>query len=91
MFVIEDELHAKPQGRFDTFDQAIAELKRRASTPWDQDPNRAPCMSWRTCGRKYQVIEYDDSHSPWKELQRVAVLEVRASGVTWSRSLEDAG
>jgi hypothetical protein len=89
MFVIEDERHAEPQGEYSSFEQAIAELKRRANIPWDQDPNRAPCTSWLTCGRTYEVIEYDDSHSPWKELRRVAMLEVSASGVKWSGGFED--
>jgi hypothetical protein len=47
-------------------------------------------MSWATCGREYAVVEYDDSHSPWKELRRVSVLQVSASGVEWSGDLEGA-
>ncbi len=90
MFVIEDELHAEHQGRFISFEEAIAELKRRAEIPWNQDPNRAPCMSWETCGRTYAVIEYDDSHLPWKELRRMTVLDVSASGAKWSRGFGDA-
>jgi hypothetical protein len=89
VITIEDELHAESQGEFATIQHAIAELRRRAQIPWDQDPNRAPCMSWKTCGRAYEVIEYDDSHSPWKELRRMAVLEVSAAGVKWSQGFED--
>jgi hypothetical protein len=89
MFVIEDERHAEPQGRFVGFQQAIVELKRRAEIPWDQEPNRAPCMGWETCGRTYVVIEYDDSHLPWKELRRVTVLDISASGVKWSSGFGD--
>lgn len=84
MFVIEDELHAELQdGDFATLQDAISELKRRAKIPWDQVPNQAPCQSWRTCGRRYAVIVYDDTHSPWKELSRTYVLEVLATGITW--------
>ena len=90
MFVIEDELHAEHHGQFVSFQQAIAELKRRAKIAWDQAPNRAPCMGWETCGRTYEVIEYDDSRLPWKELRRVSVLDISASGIKWSSGFGDA-
>jgi hypothetical protein len=83
MFVIEDESHAEPQGEFATAEEAVAELRRRSLLPWDEAPNVAPCMSWRTCGRRYEVIEYDTSSTPWREIQRQAVLEVSASGAVW--------
>ena len=65
--------------------EAVAELQRRAALPWNQPPNRAPCKFWWTCCRRYQLVEFDDSRHPWKELQRIAVLEVSAAGVTWFR------
>jgi hypothetical protein len=89
MFIIEDELHAEWQdGQFATLEDAISELRRRASIPWNMEPNRAPCMSWSTCGRRYEVIELDISHSPWRELQRIAVLEISAKGAEWSAGFE---
>jgi hypothetical protein len=88
-FVIEDEFHAEPQGQFSSFEQALTELQRRAKIPWDQPPNAAPCMSWKTCGREYVVIEYDDAHTRWRELRRVAVLRVSACGVEWSAGFEN--
>lgn len=88
IITIEDERHAEPQGEFATIQQAIAELRRRAQIPWDQDPNRAPCTNWESCGRTYEVVEYDDTYSPWKELRRISVLEVSASGVKWSDKFE---
>ncbi len=83
MFVIEDELHAEMNGEFETRGEAITELKRRASLPWNEAPNVAPCMSWRTCGRRYEVIEYDVSTTPWKQLRREVILEISATGVKW--------
>jgi|HubBroStandDraft_5_1064220.scaffolds.fasta_scaffold39334_6 hypothetical protein len=80
LFVIEDELHSEQHGEFPSFIQAIDELRRRAAIPWNQEPNRAPCTSWKTCGRRYEVIEYDNA----EEVRRVSVLEVFASGVKWS-------
>jgi hypothetical protein len=46
-------------------------------------PNVAPCTSWRTCGRLYEIVEYDDSERPWKELGRTQVLEINALGLRW--------
>ena len=87
MFIIEDEWHAEIQdGQFATRQDAIAELKRRAAIPWDERPNQAPCVSWRTCGRRYVLIEYDGSQIPWRELSRVDVLDISAAEVRWLTS-----
>jgi hypothetical protein len=84
MFKIEDELHAELQeGEFPSFEDALAELRNRATLPWDKVPNVAPCTSWRTCGRLYEIVEYDDSERPWKELGRTQVLEINALGLRW--------
>jgi hypothetical protein len=84
MFLIEDEWHAEPlDGRFETRAQAIGELRRIASIPWNEPPNRAPCTSWMTCGRRYELIEYDETTLSWTELSRVTILEISADGVKW--------
>ena len=84
MFVIYDEAHAEPQaGRFETRQQAIAELKRRAAILWNGKPNRAPCTNWLNCGRRYELVEYDDTTSPRKELSRILILKISAAGVQW--------
>ena len=83
MFVIEDELHAEQQGQFPTREQALAELQRLAAIPWDEEPNCAPCTSWRSCGRRYELIEYDDNITPWAEVSRTLLLEISAAGVQW--------
>jgi hypothetical protein len=84
MVRIQDNRHSELHGDFPTFEAAIAELKRRAATPWDEPPNRAPCRSWRKCGRDYEVTEFDTAEQPWKLLRRVPVLTVSADGVRWS-------
>ncbi|MGD9645492.1 MAG: hypothetical protein AB7U73_07255 [Pirellulales bacterium] len=90
MIVIEDEQHAELVGQFSSLEHALAELRRLAITPWDQHPNVAPCTGWRTCGRTYAVVEYDDTQSPWKELRRIPVLEVSAAGVNWADGFDGA-
>jgi hypothetical protein len=84
MFIIEDEAHAELQdGEFDNEQEAMAELHRRAAIPWDERPNLAPCTNWQTCGRRYELVEYDESATPWKELSRRPILDVSAEGVRW--------
>ncbi len=84
MFIIEDEWHAEWQdGQFSSLEEAVAELRRRADLAWDEPPNQAPCDGWETCGRKYQIIEYDDSASPWAAIRRLPALEVTAGGTRW--------
>jgi hypothetical protein len=84
MFLIEDERHAEPQGgQYPSLAEAVAELRRRASLPWDEPPNVAPCGNWRKCGRTYEIVEYDTSSTPWRELSRLHYLEVTAGGVRW--------
>lgn len=83
-FVIEDTLHSEWQGEFKTLVAAISELKRRASIPWVQKPNRAPCIGWKTCGRAFEIIEFDVSSEPWKEIRRVGGFEISESGVKWN-------
>jgi hypothetical protein len=83
MFVIEDEAHAEPQGRFETRQQALVELQYRAAIPWNEKPNRAPCSNWRNCGRRYEIIEYDHSTWPPQQLSRDLILLISAVGVRW--------
>ena len=84
MFKIEDDIHSEPQdGEFASFEEALAELRRLAELPWDTQPNVAPCAEWRDCGRRYEIVEYDNSSLPWQELQRTEVLEVSARGIRW--------
>ena len=82
-FVIEDELHAEHQGEFAALEDAVCELRRRATIPWDREPNVAPCQSWATCGRIYELIEYDGSGDSVKQLRRMKALEISKDGVVW--------
>jgi hypothetical protein len=71
MWVIEDEIHCEHVGVFEKREDAVAELRRRSELPWNKEPNQAPCMSWETCGRNYELVEFDVSSSGhWRELQR---------------------
>jgi hypothetical protein len=72
-------LHSDDFGEFTSREAALAELRRLAEIPWDQDPNRPPCGS-ELCGRIYEIIEQDDSG---RELVRTRVLDVDASGIKW--------
>ena len=88
MIYIDDGIHCERDGPFASFEDAITELRRRASIPWDSPPNRAPCTSWRNCGREYRVLEFDASCTPWKLLREILVLRVSAKGVDWVAAYE---
>jgi hypothetical protein len=84
MFTIEDERHDERQeGEFATFASAVAALRRLAQLPWDRPPNLAPCTSWKTCGRKYVVVEYESLTQALKEINRTDTLEVGRDGPRW--------
>ena len=83
VFVIEDEWHAEHIGRFDSRAEAQAELRRLAELPWDETPNLCPCTSWRTCGRRYHIVEYDTAPTPWRQISDDVLLEVSAARTAW--------
>ena len=83
LFVIEDEKHAENQGEYPSFEAAVTELQKRMTIPWDQEPNRCPCEAWETCGRTYEIVEYDTDIQPWKELNRKAILNISATETSW--------
>ncbi|WP_242338447.1 hypothetical protein [Anaeromyxobacter sp. SG66] len=86
MFRIEDDLHAEPQpAEYDSLADALAELRRFALTPYGKPPNLAPCTSWVTCGRCWEVVEYDTSTTPWTTISRESYLEIDAAGARWLR------
>ena len=97
LFSIEDEAHAEMCGDFPSMKDALAELRRRAAIPWDQEPNVTPCNNWKTCGRRYEIVEFETAFDiefeeyslPWTELRRYPVLDIRASGVSWSSNLQE--
>jgi hypothetical protein len=84
LFVIEDEKHAEPQGEYANLSAAIAELQRRSEIDWQEEPNRAPCMSWETCGRDYVIHEYDNATLPWKLIRSIPAFQISAKGVVWT-------
>ena len=86
MFRIEDEIHAEVQdGEFENFSEAIERLKLISRVPWDKEPNLCPCTNWEKCERRYQIVEYKISETPWSELQRVDILTISAKGIKWSK------
>ena len=88
MYVIEDERHSEHVGQFSTLELALAELRRLAAIPWDQAPNQAPCTGWATCGRAYEVIEYDSTSESSRALRRIPALTISSRGVVWAPDVE---
>lgn len=84
MFVIEADLHGEFFGEYITFDEAMTQLRAWALVPWDEHPNLAPCTSWQTCGRSYEIVEYDRTATPWRRIRAIPVLQVDAQGAKWA-------
>jgi len=83
-FVIEDQRHAETISEHATLAEARHELEHLAQTRWDQPPNLAPCGSWQTCGREYEIVEYETGAHPWKVVSRAGGLEISAEGLVWN-------
>ena len=82
-FVVEDEMHAEICGEYSSFEDAVTEVRRRADIPWNESPNRCPCTARKTCGRNYEVVEYDATKEPWIRLTSTPMLRLSADEVTW--------
>lgn len=82
-FSIEDEVHAEWQGDYPSLDLAVAELRRRASIPWDQEPNKCPCTGWKHCERIYVIQKYDLADKSWTPLEEIEALSISSNGTKW--------
>lgn len=81
MFTIEDNWHCELKGNFPTFDLALAQIREWAKLPWNEEPNLAPCMSWPTCGRFYDIVE---SKYEGREFVRATpIVQIDSKGVRW--------
>ncbi|MCQ3827854.1 hypothetical protein HXX02_00190 [Microbulbifer elongatus] len=87
-FVIEDECHAEWQCEFNSFKEAMSELRRRSNIPWDSEPNICPCTGWKNCERLYTVTEYIVGDESFKPQSEVEVLRVSSKGVVWLNDFE---
>ena len=79
-----DEKHCEIHGHFETLQEAMQELRQRATIPWDEPPNRAPCRSWRSCGREYYLrVTRPGSAGP----ERISAMTISADGIVWYKNL----
>ncbi len=81
-FSLFDEIHCELVDSYPTFADALAEVARRCELPWNASPNRAPCRSWKTCGRKYQIREYTSKTSSTL-LGSCDICDVNSTGIEW--------
>ena len=83
-FVIEEEFHAWRYWEYDSFEDALYELSKKADLPWDNEANRCPCISWKNCSMCYRIVKYDTNHKPyWKEVSSQDIVEISSKGVKW--------
>ncbi len=75
-FLIEDSGHAEQIGEYTSLVDAWNRIIELSKIPWDEVPNIAPCSSWNTCGREYEIIEYQNDKLPWVEIRRIMALKI---------------
>jgi len=84
-FELGDDLDDETQGHFGSRNEAIAEAARLAALPWNQPRNLAPCASWESCGRNYEVVEFDTAGEvAWFFLGVTPVVGIGRDGVRWA-------
>lgn len=83
MYAIEDQTHGQHVSLLETRAQAHAELRRLAHIPWNRPPHRCTCPNRRNCGRRYHIVQYETSATPWRKLADEAALEVSREGIVW--------
>lgn len=88
-YVIDDDLHYDLHIRFERFDDAVTEIRRRMALPWDDEENQASCIDWETCERQYWIFEYDDSSGTGYEVRKLHVATISAEGAVWVEGFED--
>ncbi|MBK9585399.1 MAG: hypothetical protein KA099_08875 [Alphaproteobacteria bacterium] len=85
-FVIEDRAHGNCKS-YPTFDEALAELLSRSKINWDEEPNKCPCKSWRTCERRYHILEMDDSVKPPRLISDMKIFTISFRGIQWHTTI----
>ena len=78
-YLIQDEFHCERQWEYNSFNEALLEIERISKLPYDIEPNICPCTSWKTCGRDYIIIEYENG----VEIKRSEILEIWADWIKW--------
>lgn len=82
-FIIEDAFHCELDEEYKTFEDALNEIKKRTTIPWNQKPNRPPCKSWEQCQRIYHIVEYQCDNKPWKKIQEWPIVGIERDKITW--------
>jgi len=72
-----DAEHSEFIAEFNSREEAMEFLEGCSTMPWDKAPNLAPCMSQRTCGRLYEIIEHYEDRSWYSRLAVVLRLRRR--------------
>ncbi len=83
LYVIADVLHAEQQSEHASLDLAWQELLRLSALPWDESPIQPPCGSWQTCGRDYEIREYQTDGASALCTAVISALKIGADGARW--------
>jgi hypothetical protein len=56
-YIIENTSHAEQQGEYESFNDALNELKKRSNIAWDKEPNACPCVSSSACSSVVEIMK----------------------------------
>lgn len=85
-YLIEDNVHAIIEWEYNTYNEALNELKRRSNLSWDNEINVAPCISWKTCSKLYVIKKYDTKNTPYKLISEEEILEISSKWIEWKNN-----
>jgi len=85
-YIIEDQIHCEWIWKYNSISDATSELQRLLKLPWNKDKNLAPCMSYKTCGREYELIEYNIKWDIWDEVSRYPIFDIKSSGIIFHQN-----
>jgi hypothetical protein len=83
VYFIEDETHSVHIAQKNTFLEALRAIEEYSKLKWDEPPNKCPCRSWKTCHRKYTIIEGRTIDGKWSHISTTPICDVSANGVFW--------
>lgn len=91
-YLIDDDFHADSLGEtYSTLEDALAEVHRVISLPFEQEPHTPPCISWLQCQREIVLREVRTlaARPKWGRLRTgfvlIPILTTSVNGVVWAK------
>ncbi|CAN0481268.1 unnamed protein product, partial [Phaeothamnion confervicola] len=91
-YLIEDDFHDDSLGgTYSTLEDALAEVYRIISLPFEQEPHSPPCTNWHQCRREFVIREvhtFSSARPTGPSRTTIAefpILTTSSIGVVWAK------